>query len=46
MIQNRNNWIIVDFDCDLSRKMTSEKVMRKEEEWCKLISVETKNQKK
>ena len=43
--QNRNNWIIVDFDCDFSRKITSEKIMRKEEEWCKLIPVETENQK-
>src|SRR6185436_18720465 len=43
--QNGNNWIIVDFDCDFSKKITSEKIIRKEGVWCKLILVETKNQK-
>ena len=43
--QNGNNWIIVDFDCDYSRRLTSEKVMRKEGEWCKLIPIEVEDQK-
>ena len=43
---NRNSWIVVDFDCEHSRRTLSEWVMKKEGEWCKFIPEEDKNKRK
>ena len=43
---NKNSWIVVDFNCEHSRKTLSEQVMKKEGKWCKLILEKDKNKRK
>ena len=43
---NGNSWIVIDFDCELSREMLSKWLIEKEGDWCKLIPEEDTNKRR
>jgi hypothetical protein len=40
--QNGNSWVVVNFDCEYSRRTLSERIKEKEGDWCNLIPEEVK----
>src|ERR1043165_2937566 len=40
--QKGNSWVVVDFDCEYSRRTLSELIKKKEGDWCNLIPEEVK----